>query len=96
MVDEIDPLTGRRLAMPEVKIEITGKPFVSDPDAKRAFLADQGKPTTVQITVTCECGEILGVWENVIDERYPFWCEACDEYKRGGRYPWKLTTEVLP
>jgi hypothetical protein len=48
----------------------------------------------VEITVTCECGKILGIWIDAIDEKYPFWCEDCDEYKREGKYPWSLKTTI--
>lgn len=50
----------------------------------------------VKITVTCECGTVIGIFFNTIDEKYPFYCDECDEYKRAGRYPWSLTTGVVP
>lgn len=49
---------------------------------------------TVTLTVTCECGRVIGTYVNAIEEKYPFWCEDCDEYKRTDRYPWKLEAIV--
>lgn len=49
----------------------------------------------VRITVTGDCGHILGVYSDAIKEKYPFWCDKCQEDKRLGSYPWKLTTELV-
>ena len=50
----------------------------------------------VRITVTGDCGHVLFEGLDVVEEKYPFWCEICEEYRRDGKYPWRLTTEVLP
>ncbi len=50
----------------------------------------------VKITVTGDCGHLLFEGIDVIEEKYPFWCGICEEDKREGKYPWRLTTEVLP
>lgn len=54
----------------------------------------------VRITVTCDTGHVIGTWTDTIEEKYPFYCEECDSVdwdadKRTGKYPWKLTTEII-
>ncbi|HUZ38234.1 MAG TPA: hypothetical protein VMV17_18075 [Streptosporangiaceae bacterium] len=56
---------------------------------------------TVILTVTCASGHIVGTYENTIEEKYPFWCQECDDFGGGGdlrmgKYPWTITTEVKP
>jgi hypothetical protein len=48
----------------------------------------------VKITVTLDCGHVLTYMDSVT-EKYPFWCEECDSERRLGKYPWKLTTEIV-
>lgn len=50
---------------------------------------------SVRITVTGDCGHVLGTWTDTIEDKYPFYCEECDLDKRTGKYPWKLTTEII-
>jgi hypothetical protein len=49
----------------------------------------------VKLTVTGECGHVLWTGFDVIEEKYPFWCEECDDMRREGRYPWKLASEIV-
>jgi len=56
---------------------------------------------TVILTVTCAAGHIVGTYEDIIEEKYPFWCQECDDFWGGGdlrqnSHPWKITTEVKP
>jgi len=48
----------------------------------------------VKITVTMACGHVL-TFTDTIEDKYPFWCEECDLDHREGKYPWKLTTEIV-
>lgn len=48
------------------------------------------------ITVTCECGEVIFEGTDTIEEKYPFWCDNCEDYKRTGKYPWTLKTRIMP
>jgi hypothetical protein len=57
--------------------------------------APDARVTHVRITVTCDAGHVIGTWLDTIEEKYPFWCDECDDDKRTGKYPWKLTTEVV-
>lgn len=48
----------------------------------------------VRIDVECgRCHQILGTWYDRIEEKYPFWCDSCEDAPRGS-YPWVLTTTV--
>lgn len=49
----------------------------------------------VRITVTGDCGHVLGIYMDTISEKYPFYCEKCEDYNRTGSYPWEATTEIL-
>jgi hypothetical protein len=51
---------------------------------------------SVRIIVTGDCGHVLFTGMDVVQEKYPFWCDVCGEYKRDGKYPWVLTTKVMP
>ncbi|HEY1706406.1 MAG TPA: hypothetical protein VGG75_42580 [Trebonia sp.] len=48
----------------------------------------------VKITVTHDCGSLLGTWVDKIEEKYPFWCDDCEAYP-SGKWPWVLTTELI-
>lgn len=50
----------------------------------------------IKLTVTCDAGHVLGTWMNAIEDKYPFYCEECDDDKRTGAYPWTLTAEIVP
>lgn len=49
----------------------------------------------VKLTVTGDCGHVLWTGFDVIEEKYPFWCDECENYRREGRNPWKLATEIV-
>lgn len=54
----------------------------------------------VKITVTCPSGHEVGNWKDKIAEKYPFYCDTCDDLGdeadlRRGKYPWELTTEIV-
>lgn len=60
---------------------------------------DLGQPEPelhVRMTVTGGCGHVLGTYTDKIDEKYPFWCDVCEEYIRTDKYPWTITTELVP
>jgi hypothetical protein len=49
---------------------------------------------SIRLTVRCgTCKEIVDVFLDKIEEKYPFWCPSCEEYCREGRFPWALTAE---
>lgn len=48
----------------------------------------------VRLVVTGDCGHVLWEGYDKIEDKYPFWCQECDDDKRSGRYPWSLTSEV--
>jgi len=48
----------------------------------------------VLIRVWCACGKQVGEYWDEIREKYPFWCEDCDE-TCNGKYPWRLDTRVV-
>lgn len=61
-------------------------------------LHDDAEPMpapVVRMTVTGDCGHVLGTWDGKIEEKYPFWCEQCGEDKRSGRYPWTITADIV-
>lgn len=48
----------------------------------------------VIIEVTCnDCLNVIGTYENTIDEKYPFWCAHCEDTTRG-KYPWSIGTRI--
>lgn len=49
----------------------------------------------VRMTVTGDCGHVLGSYLDTIAEKYPFWCRECEDYCREGKYPWTITTELI-
>lgn len=50
----------------------------------------------VRITVTCgECDQEIATFTDTIAEKYPFYCETCED-QTSGKHPWSLTTEVVP
>jgi hypothetical protein len=51
---------------------------------------------SVRLTIYCgSCNEVIGVYNDLIDEKYPFWCDGCGDYCRTGSYPWRITTEII-
>lgn len=49
----------------------------------------------VEITVRCsQCSSLIGTWINRIADKYPFYCEWCEEIVRDS-YPWVLTTRIV-
>lgn len=50
----------------------------------------------VAITVTCACGAVIWQGPGEIAEKYPFWCDNCQEYASTGSYPWTLKAEIIP
>jgi NAD-dependent SIR2 family protein deacetylase len=49
----------------------------------------------VKLIVTCgRCEQQIGEWYDKIEEKYPFYCEVCEEYTNGITWPWKLKTEI--
>lgn len=53
------------------------------------------RPTTqhVKIGVKLDCGHTL-TYTDSIAEKYPFYCEPCQETPTG-KYPWTLATEIV-
>jgi hypothetical protein len=49
---------------------------------------------SVKLIVTLDCGHIL-TYTGAIQEKYPFWCDVCEETIREGKYPWTVTTEIV-
>lgn len=49
----------------------------------------------VLITVTCDRKHVIGTWTDTIEEKYPFYCDECDDRKCLGKYPWTLTTSII-
>lgn len=49
----------------------------------------------VKLTVTGECDHVIWTGFDKIEEKYPFWCEQCDDFRANGRYPWKLASEIV-
>ena len=60
-----------------------------------APLSERPAGYRVCITVWCGCGRELGTWWDRVEEKYPFWCETCDE-TTSGKYPWRLEAVVVP
>lgn len=53
----------------------------------------------VTITVICGAGHVVGTYHNKIAEKYPFFCETCEDEHgcgdlREGKYPWSLSTAI--
>lgn len=48
----------------------------------------------VEITVTGDCGHVLGTWTDTVAEKYPFYCGECGETKNLHKYPWTLATRI--
>jgi hypothetical protein len=48
----------------------------------------------VLITVQCDYDHVIGHWIDTVEEKYPFYCDECDEQCTTGKYPWKLTTRI--
>lgn len=39
------------------------------------------------------CEKLIGVYENGIAEKYPFWCQHCQDSTEG-KYPWWIKPRV--
>jgi hypothetical protein len=56
----------------------------------------------VVMTVYCSHEHVVGVFIDTIEEKYPFFCPACDDaggygdLRTAGSYPWHLETAVHP
>lgn len=49
----------------------------------------------VKITVTMGCGHTQTYLDR-IEDKYPFYCETCELDHRTAKYPWVITTEIVP
>lgn len=49
----------------------------------------------IVLTVTASCGH-SAEFDGKIEEKYPFWCEVCEEDRREGKYPWVVTARTEP
>jgi hypothetical protein len=49
----------------------------------------------VLITITCKCGAVIEEYTDRFEEKYPFWCDGCDEDMRTQKYPWSLNTKIV-
>lgn len=53
------------------------------------------QPSRIRLEVHCGgCKGLIGTWADSVAEKYPFWCDGCDEYARDGAYPWTLTATI--
>jgi hypothetical protein len=48
------------------------------------------------MTVYCGAGHVIGDYLAVIAEKYPFYCDECDEDCRMESYPWHIDAHVFP
>jgi hypothetical protein len=58
-----------------------------------AFICPDRLNHHVVITVICDNGHVVGQWANVIEEKYPFYCDQCDD-QLNGSYPWQIVTRI--
>lgn len=54
----------------------------------------------VKLTVYCDADHVIGEYIDTIGEKYPFFCDECNTQdrendKRTGKYPWRITTEII-
>lgn len=40
------------------------------------------------------CGSLIGEYYDHIDEKYPFYCEECEE-TTSGKWPWSIRAEAV-
>ena len=50
----------------------------------------------VKITLICGDNEqhTMGTYIDTMQEKYPLWCEQCEE-TAGGKYPFTIRTEII-
>lgn len=62
-----------------------------DPAAIPPQLAER---LCVVITVKCDDDHVVGRWIDSISEKYPFYCNECDDDLRQGKERWWLDTQI--
>ena len=70
------------------------------PEVPRIRESETVMAERVLMKIHCGGGHIAAEYKDVINEKYPFWCQACDDEGldpdlRSGKYPWSLTSEII-